>query len=199
MIIQDELRFDFIKEQHAQCPSVIGWWLVVKPEDLDTHISLHKMVTTAAVKWGNDPHEFNSDGTPRRPESPSQMQVAMQNPILFGAKWFGITLANLLSGRAICVNPAGGWHPLTNQTIVLARESRNRLEWPGKKDDLWQGEIITIMQWGDGKHFYLSSNKDRIFAEKCNQFEEAERIAKQYVKSDAIRFLREYSGKRDGD
>jgi hypothetical protein len=68
--------------------------------------------------------------------------------------------------------------------IVLAEIERDDLTWPEHFDD----EIITISRWPKGKHYYLSSNRGRVFVpEKFSTYQAAEEAARKYVSADRIK------------
>jgi len=73
--------------------------------------------------------------------------------------------------------------PFEGAIILETIESR-KLIWPEQFD----GEIITISRWPEGKHYYLCSNKQRIFVpDKYRTFEAAYEVALCYVPDERIK------------
>ena len=88
----------------------------------------------------------------------------------------------LLEGDLL-VNPAGGF-VAKRDLIVLAEIKRRDLIWP----EVFADEIITISRWPKGTHYYLSSNRGRVFVpEKFVTYRAARLAALRYVPADRIR------------
>jgi hypothetical protein len=83
----------------------------------------------------------------------------------------------------VLVNPAGGF-AAKRDLIVLAEIKRRDLTWPEQFAD----EIITISQWPKGRHYYLCSNKGRVFVpEKFATYRAARLAALKYVPAARIK------------
>lgn len=73
--------------------------------------------------------------------------------------------------------------PLYGTKILETVESDN-LYW----DDYFDDEIVTISRWPKAKHFYLASNKGRIFVpDKYNTYKVAYMAVLRYVPADRIK------------
>lgn len=139
--------YRFVRCQtHPKCPDVIGWYLVLKPDDVDTLMKLHKGIANLYFfKFGMDLHITESEMAPH------------YNPIKLAAQWLQ-SIKRLLQEGSVAVNSNGGCVPL-NSVKVLSESTNQRLDWPDYYDD----EVITISRWTGGRHYYLSSNRNRIF------------------------------------
>ncbi len=179
--------------QNGRCPSVQGWWLVVKPGEWGTVDLLHARITQSAFLGGG--HQLPADES----KMSASQKYAYANPVKVGAEWVQRVSSQIMDGETVYVNASGGWCLKGKQDKVLATESRSELSWPDTKDDLWQGEIITIKQWGDGIHWYLLSNKSRIFDGKKNSLEAAKEVARQYVAEENIRVHKDFTHRKEGD
>ena len=81
------------------------------------------------------------------------------------------------------VNPAGGF-VAKRDLIVLAEIKRRDLTWPEQFAD----EIITISRWPQRPHYYLCSNRGRVFVpEKFATYRAARLAALRYVPADRIK------------
>ena len=144
-----------------------GWFLEVRDDDPELVESLH---TSIAAKYramfGEDSH-----GKP-----------GPANAVLLADKWLQSLREELQRGEVL-VNPAGGF-VAKRDLIVLEEIERDELIWPEHVAD----EIIVISKWPKGKHYYLSSNRDRVFVpEKFNTYQAARKIALKYVSADRIK------------
>lgn len=150
-------------QTHPKCPSVIGWYLVL--DNIDTAIKLHRGVATMYLEqFGGDPHLLKSTG------------ASCYHPVTLAANWLN-TVGQAISNASILVNSKGGWMTFDGVT-VLGEVTSDELVWPEQLDD----EVIFIGKYPDGRHYYLSSNKGRIFAPpKHTTYQAAERMAKQYT------------------
>ena len=93
------------------------------------------------------------------------------------------SLEEELQKGEVLVNPAGGF-VAKRDLIVLAEIESDDLTWPEHYAD----EIVIISKWPKGKHYYLSSNRERVFVpEKFNTYQAAEEAARKYVSADRIR------------
>lgn len=159
--------YKFVRCQpHAKCPDLQGWYLVLEPDDVDTLMKLHKGVTGLYYhKFGLDPHY-------QKPEL-----GILYHPMRLSAGRFTSVEKFLFSGITLAVNSSGGMIPLDSVKVLVAEESE-RLIWP----DRWLFETITISRWPRGRHYYLSSNRNRIFVPtKHGTYEGAHQVAKMYT------------------
>ena len=164
--------YNFVRTQLVKCPNVKGWYLKLEPEDNETLLKLHKMVTTAnMLKAKKDPHL-------QAEIEKGSFLVALQHPIYLSARWLMGMESNVINKRTTLVNSCGGWMPLDDSVEIIESFVSETLEYP--KESLSNDEIITISQWGDGKHYYLSSNKNRMM-DKQNSLDSAKRIAYKYT------------------
>lgn len=162
------MSYRFVRCQtHPKCPDVIGWYLVLEPNDIDTLMKLHKGVANLYFfKFGMDPHI-----------KPDSEEGVLKNPVRLAAGWLQSVEKFLLDGTTLAVNSNGGMVPL-DSIKVLSEHANETLEWPDYYDD----EIITISRWSGGKHYYLSSNKGRVFVpSKYTDCKEARRVAERYT------------------
>jgi len=122
-------------------------------------MKVHKGVTGLYYfKFGMDPHVD--------PTGP-------YNPIKLAAQWLLSVERYLLTGEAVLVNSNGGLMPRIG-AIVLGEVESDKLIWP----DHYEDEVLTISRWPERRHYYLCSNKGRIFVpDKHNTFEDAHKAA----------------------
>ena len=158
---------------HPEIADLTGWYLEVGPGDYDTVTQLHRGVAHLYfARFGMDPHI-----------KPDSVECDVYNPIKLAAGWFIGIHKYLLAGEGVLVNCNGGLMPLHGSKI-LETVQRDDLDWPEDLD----GEIITIMRWPQGRHFYLSSNRNRVFVpEKFNTFAAARSVALRHVHADKIK------------
>ena len=154
---------------HPAFDDVQGWFLEVRGDDPQLLAALHKSVTAKYCSMlGQDSHGSGADAT------------------RLAAAWLQ-SLESALQEGEVLVNPAGGF-VAKRDLIVLAEIKRRDLTWPENFAD----EIITIAKWPKGKHYYLCSNRGRVFVpEKFATYRAARLSALRYVPADRI-------GKRDG-
>ena len=153
---------------HDKCLDLQGWYLVLKPTDLDTLMKLHEGVAHFYfVKYG-------SGGSNAREGAALGI-----NPIHMAAGWLEAVGKAGMRGETLAVNKVGGWCPLKEGQVCSEKQSE-RLVWP----DYYEDEVITISKYGlpEARHYYLTSNKDRIFTPcKYSTYEAAERAAHTYT------------------
>lgn len=154
-------------QPHAKCPDLTGWYLELRPNDTDTLMKVHRGVVGIYYnKFGLDPH-IQKD----------ELLNAIYNPIVLGAKWIEGALRFLLDGETLLVNFNGGIMPMVG-TIILETVESDDLDWDVRYDD----ETITISRWPEGKHWYLCSNKLRIFIpDKYTTYTDAYKAAQRFV------------------
>lgn len=185
------MEFNFVKTQLKKCPNIIGWYLILDPKDDDLLLYIHKIVTqTNILKAEKDPHikgEINK----------SSFLVMIQHPISLSARWLMAMENNRFNGNIALVNRSGGWMPLDDQINILQRVTKNKFEFPTDKYE--DQERLTISRFPDGKHWYISSNKDRMF-DKFNNVDEALVEAKRHVPYNKIS-IKDFPAKviRSGD
>ena len=155
-------------QTHPKCPDLRGWYLELKPGDFVTLMDVHVGVCHLYwSKFGLNPHID--------PSGP-------YNPLVLAAKWMQSVERFLLSGETVLINSLGGMLP--GKAKVLDTVELDKLEWP----DLFDDEVITISRWPEGKHYYMSSNRDRIFCPSShNTYEVARSVALRYVTADRIK------------
>lgn len=161
------MSYRFVRCQtHPKCPDIQGWFFVLKPSDTDALEQVHTGVVHFYYnKFGLDPHIAKSELAP------------LYNPIRLGAMWLQTVEKFLFEGITLAVNPSGGVTPLSDM-IVLTEVVSEKLAWP----NYHKNEVIKISRWDRGRHYYLSSNKNRVFVPPCHKtHEEALRIAKKYT------------------
>jgi len=159
--------YKFVRCQpHTKCPSLQGWYLVLEPADIETLMKLHKSIAGFYYhKFGLDPHIVQS------------VEAFWYNPVRLAGMWLGSIEKYLAAGITLAVNSVGGMIPLDSVRVIAETETP-KLIWPGGYRD----EVITISRWSKGKHYYLSSNKDRIFVPgKHNTYANAVREAQMYT------------------
>jgi len=112
----------------------------------------------------------------------NETQKALYNPIKLAAGWFQNVERYLLAGETVLVNSSGGFMLMGGTTILETIESGD-LHW----DDRFDTETITIHKWPKGKHWYLTSNKNRVFIpEKHGSLTAARKAALRFVPADRI-------------
>jgi len=150
-----------------------GWFLKLPLEDQELITRIHGMVTRNLYTiQKNDPHL-----QPPKNQDPTSPNI-FYNPVRLGAAWLCAVEKQFLRGeRFIFVNSAGGWMPYVERDIK-ATIRQNKLSWPTTYDD----EIITVSRWPNAAHWYLSSNKNRLFDPgKYGTIEMARQAASAYV------------------
>lgn len=150
---------------HPAFQDVQGWFLEVQGDDPQLVAALHKSI---AAKYhsmlGQDSHGCGADAT------------------RLAAVWLQ-SLESALQEGDVLVNPAGGF-VAKRDLIVLAEIKRRDLIWP----EVFADEIITISRWPKGTHYYLSSNRGRVFVpEKFVTYRAARLAALRYVPADRIK------------
>jgi hypothetical protein len=101
------------------------------------------------------------------------------NPIHMAAKWLEAVGAAQMRGETLVVNKVGGWSQFREDQVCSEKQSE-QLTWP----DYYEDEVITISMYElpEARHYYLTSNKERIFSPpKHNTYEAAERVAHIYT------------------
>jgi hypothetical protein len=174
------MKYTFHKCQpHPKCPDLTGWYLELRPDDAATMMRVHRGVCCLYFfKFGMDPHIQKDED-----------QAARYNPIKLAAGWLASVERFMLAGDTLLVNSNGGIMPMDGVKILDTVESDD-LHW----DDRFDDERITISRWPLAKHYYLASNRNRVFVpEKYNSYNEARRAALRYVPADRIR-MKENAG-----
>ena len=150
---------------HPAFAEVQGWFLEVRDGDPQLLATLHRSI---AAKYhsmlGQDSHGCGQDAA------------------RLAAVWLR-SLESALQEGDVLVNPAGGF-AAKRDLIVLAEVHTRDLTWPEQFDD----EIITISRWPKGIHYYLCSNRERVFVpEKFTTCQAAREAALRYVPVERIR------------
>jgi hypothetical protein len=141
----------------------------VKCADFVTQMDLHIAVASAYYsRLKLDPHI-----DPTGPLNPRHLVE----------KWVDGFNTILKAENVALVNSCGGILPPTNIRI-LSRLEIEKLRWPDSYDD----EIITISRWPKGLHYYIASNKNRLFSpSKFNTYDEARDLALVYASPSRIK------------
>jgi hypothetical protein len=168
-------------QTYPALPNLQGWYLELRPDDADTLIKVHRgVVHLYFAKFGQDPHMAklavcSACGAPTQ-------ESFLYNPIRLAATWLLGVEKYLLAGKSVLVNVNGGIMPFDGAIILETTES-DVLSWDVRYDD----ERITISRWPKGHHYYLSSNKSRMFVpEKYASYADAHANALRYVTPDRI-------------
>ena len=67
-----------------------------------------------------------------------------------------------------------------DESKIRTTVEREKMIWPS--DEFDEEEVITISRWPRARHYYLSSNRDRVFVpSKYWDYKDAKRIAEQYT------------------
>lgn len=159
--------YRFLRCQVHPAFDVQGWFLEVTGDDPELLEALRRsLVAKYRSMFGEDAH-----GRP----GPSNAERLADN-------WLCSVEEELREGEVL-VNPAGGF-VAKRDLIVLAEIEADDLTWPEHFDD----EMIVISKWRKGTHYYLSSNRERVFVpEKFNTYHAAKRAALRYVSADRIK------------
>lgn len=180
------------------CPNVIGWWQEIQPQEYQKVESLHRGVSAKLfMQCGVDPHNDikYSDNTNDIDER--DFLSVIRHPIILGAKYLNaLNDQTLFKRNTLLVNRVGGWCHKDDSMEILETRTTEWMSWPEdipeqfrpttQTEDLYK-ETIRISQWPDGTHFYLRSNKKRVFfPEKHDTYEAAFNEAKRYVTEDRI-------------
>lgn len=103
--------------------------------------------------------------------------TTIYNPIVLMNLWLKSIEKYRNANTIIGVNSSGGILPL-DSVKVLATVEKDRMTWP----TLHEGEVITFSRWPEMPHWYLTSNKDRIFVPvKYTRCVDARRAAQVYT------------------
>lgn len=174
-------RFGYI-QTHPKCPDVVGWWLMLDHRDFKTMEELHSRVTTQAfMRFQKDPHLQKS-------YDEGEVTGLAHHPVTRGTRWLStaIKLLTMDPKITVLVNAHGGMCYVTPGCIIHRTVEREDLRFPTEYAEN-PFERITIKRWPGERHYYLSSNQSRIFAEpKYDTVEEAEAMAVLYVPKDRI-------------
>lgn len=151
-------------QTHPKFLDLQGWYLILEPDDVDTLMDLHQGVAKMYFhKFWMDPHLSEYD------------KAGMCNPVKLATSWMQ-SVMKLLSAGPVMVNSSGGMLPPGGK--VLSTIESKTMSWPV----IYEDEIITVCRWPEGRHFYLSSNKNRIFVpSKYHEYEAALHAARQYT------------------
>ena len=157
------MTYRFVRCQVHPDFDVQGWFLEVD-NNPQLVAALHKSLTAKYHSMlGEDSHGCGTNAT------------------RLAAAWLQ-SLESALQEGEVLVNPAGGI-VAKRDLIVLAEVKRPDLTWPGQFAD----EIITISRWPQRPHYYLCSNRGRVFVpEKFVTYQAARLAALGYVPADRI-------------
>ncbi|MHC4298027.1 MAG: hypothetical protein ACYS7Y_12050 [Planctomycetota bacterium] len=128
-------------------------------------MDVHKGVSCLYFhKFGMNPHIMESE------------MAGYYNPVRLAALWLE-TVNKLLFDGPIVINSSGGCLML-DEVKVIAEQQSDKLVWPEYNKD----EIITISRWPEGRHFYLSSNMNRVFVPpKYTRYRTAMAVARTHT------------------
>ncbi len=155
-------------QTHPKCPDLKAWYLQIGPTDpVDLLMKVHRGVIGLYYnKFGQDPHI-----------QANELQRDLYNPIKLAAGWLATADKFLIQGKTILVNFNGGIVTTDTVTILDTVQSDN-LDWDIRYDD----ERVTISRWPEGRHYWLCSNKNRIFVpDKYVEYQDAYKAARRYV------------------
>lgn len=151
-----------------KCPDLQGWFLVLKPGDLDTLMKMHEAVAHFYFV------KFGSGG------SNARVGAALGiSPIHMASKWLEAVGKAQMRGETLVINKVGGWSKFNEDQVCSEMQSK-RLAWP----DYYEDEVVTISKYElpEARHYYLTSNKERVFSPpKHNTYEAAEAAAHVYT------------------
>ena len=158
--------YRFVRCQpHSKCHDLQGWYLVLKPGDLTTFMNLHMGICGFYYsRFKRDPH----------------IQLAsLHSPVRLANLWLKGVEKFRAAGITLIVNSSGGIMPL-DSAKVLSEIECEKMIWPNFCAD----EVITISRWPERPHYYLSSNKNRVFVPaKYNTYPAALKAAEGYSKN----------------
>jgi hypothetical protein len=156
-------------QSHTKCPDLLGWYLILEPDDLDALVELHHGIANLYFfKFGMNPHF-----------KPNSEEGVMKNPIRLAAMWLQTMEKFLMAGTTVLVNPSGGMIPY-DESIVRTVVDREKMLWPSGEFN--EDEVITISRWPRQRHYYLSSSTGRVFVPtKYWSHESAKRTAELYT------------------
>jgi hypothetical protein len=167
------MKYTFHRIQcHPKIPHLTGWYLELRPDNVDTLMAVHKGVTGAYFRrFGLDPH-IKTD----------EVLQHYYHPIKLAAGWLESVERFLFCGESVLINENGGFIPM-NRAIILDTVESDSLSWFERHDD----ETITVSRWSRGRHWYISSNKHRVFVPtKYNTLDEARHEALRYVPEERL-------------
>lgn len=182
---------------HPKIRHLKVWCLKILAAEMDIFASIHTSVATHIfLRFGKDPHLFYQDmGEAREEES------RFCTPLHLAGLW-GETVERVLQEFGyVLINESGGLFPPRKPLRPLATVHQKECVWPDSYTKKYADELITILRWQDGKHYYLKSNRGRIFLpDKHNSFRAAKAVAKNFVPSNKILFQEEtgYRYKHEG-
>ena len=153
----------FAKVQtHPECPNLVGWYMKVTPDNWQAIDKLHASFCSKLFhKHNKDPHNWKKDDA-----------NPFSDVVRYGTLFLETLTRHQQNGETLYVNSRGGW--MNDKGIKILAEIETE-KWPEEIE----GEIITISKWPAGKHYYLASNKERIFLE--NKFDDV-LLAREHAK-----------------
>ncbi|MCK9570176.1 hypothetical protein M0R72_14625 [Candidatus Pacearchaeota archaeon] len=149
-------------------PDLQDWRIEIRPDDPETLEKIHRGVAAAYLaRFSQDPH---------LKDNPNYHWLKL------GAQWLQ-TAEKLLWEGPIVVNINGGTL-LLSEVVVLETVETAEIDFNVR----FENEVITISRWPEGKHFWLASNKYRIFVpDKHNTYAAARKHALHYVPAERIK------------
>lgn len=163
-------------QMHSKLPDLQAWMLELRPGDWETFEKLHTSVATNLFRKSmRDPHIKKIGGKPV-----NRMTSELEDPISWAAKWMATAGKLFAVHDRIFVNVVGG---MAVDLKILATKRSKKIVFPKH----WPDEVITISRYPRAAHWYLSSNKDRIFVPaKVNTVRMAREMAETFVPSDRV-------------
>lgn len=190
--IETRPRYHFAElSPDKRLPNLKGWYLRVAKEDVETFFAIHQaMAVRLYRKFILDPHLYGADGKPR-----SELASILNVPKL-GAQWCETAERLLAAGGHIWVNIAGGMVPADGVLVHRTVESHD-MQWP----HVYADEVITLSQYPPpARHWYLASNKERLFVPvKHDTYEAAYQHALAFVDAERIKVPPREMRQGDGD
>jgi hypothetical protein len=176
----------------ARFPDYKDWYLkLTDPKQIgDMHDMLTKVLDS---KFGKDPHLFN-----QKTGEPVSSIAPIFHPSVLGAHWITTAISMFQQHGVVYVGALGQMFPPVNFVIHTELE-KAKLAFPTEDNS----EIITITKWKDGLHYYLSSNKGRIFeVSRYSNYDSAFKEAKRHVGTKRIKYKENTSSRfytKEGD
>jgi len=171
--------FVFLKIRPSASSKATEWVVLVEKNDIDLITVLRNALAAKLfLKFKKDPHLYEN-------EVPQNLMSVLYSPTRLIDGWSDTMDRLLNNDNAVYINVNGGIVPKDRSVKVVLREEKDEFAFPVTYED----EIIRVSCWKNGKHWYLSSNKDRIFVpEKFDTIAEATMESKKYVGEDRIEY-----------
>lgn len=159
------MSYTFHYVQQKKYPELKCWYLEISPKTSEHIETVHQALTIHLfLEAGIDPHwDKRVDDAP------------FLHPIVLGANYLECLIRKVMhNGLTVLVNKNGGWIPKDDSINILETKVKNCFIFPVDVPESLKSEHISISQWPNGKHYYLKSNRGRIFSpHKFDTFQEA--------------------------